>query len=149
MVVPGTARASARGLVVVVPDEEATYVLEYSVVEPPTEMVDAVKAAVAVRVSPDKVIVAVGPRDQAAPPLLTVSVILPAVTAPTAFEVTRVPRLLEPVKYIASGVPEKGRPVMSKVEEMVLAAPAELTAMVTVRQAALVWQVSDTVTAVT
>jgi len=119
-------------------------------VEPPTEIVDAVKAPVAVRVSPDKVMVAVAPRDQAALPLLTVSVILPAVTAPTAFEVTRVPRLLPATgKYIASGVPEKGRPVMSKVEEMVLAAPAELTSIVTVRQAALVWQVPDTVTLVT
>ena len=107
--------------------------------EPPTEMVDAVKAAVDVRVSPDKVMVAVAPRDQAALPLLTVSVIAPALTA---LEVTSVPRLLpETGKYIASGVPEKGRPVMSKVEEMVLAAPAELTSIVTVRQAALVWQV--------
>jgi len=116
-------------------------------VEPPTEMVDMVKAAVAVRVRPDKVMVAVVPRDQAALPLLTVSVIAPAVTA---LEVTRVPRLLPATgKYIASGVPEKGRPVMSKVEEMVLAAPAELTSIVTVRQAALVWQVPDTVTLVT
>jgi len=149
LVVPGTARASARGLVVVVPVEEATYVLEYFSVEPPTEMVDMVKAAVAVRVRPDKVMVAVVPRDQAALPLLTVSVIAPAVTA---LEVTRVPRLLPATgKYIASGVPEKGRPAIARVlpEAMVLATPAELTSIVTVRQAALVWQVPDTVTLVT
>jgi len=38
----GTARVRARGLVVVVPVEDATYVAEYADVEPPTEMVDVV-----------------------------------------------------------------------------------------------------------
>jgi len=116
-------------------------------VEPPTEMVDAVKAPVAVRVSPDKVMVAVGPRDQAALPGSTVSVIVPALISS---DFTSAPPYI-----LASGVPEKGRPAMARVPPgaMVLATPSaaliELTAMVTVRQAALVWQVSDTVTAVT
>lgn len=152
LVVPGTARASARGLVVVVPVEEATYVAEYAAVEPPTEMVDAVKAPVAVRVSPDKVMVAVGPRDHDPPLLATVRVVEPELIA---LAVTSAPLLPAIGKNIAVGVPEKGRPAMARVPPgaMVLATPsetlAELTSIVTVRQAALVWQVSDTVTLVT
>ena len=114
--------------------------------EPPTEMVDAVKAPVAVRVSPDKVMVAVGPSDHDPPLLATLRVVEPELIA---LAVTSAPLLPVIGKNIAVGVPEKGRPVMSKVEEMVLAAPAELTSIVTVRQAALVWQVPDTVTLVT
>jgi len=139
----GTARVRARGLVVVVPVEDASYVAEYAGVEPPTEMVDVVKPLVAVRVKPDNVMVVVAPRLQAALPESTVSVIVPD---DTADDVTSAPPI-----NIAYGVPEKGRPVICKVPPgaMVLAAPAELTPMVTVRQAVLVWQVPSTVTLVT
>lgn len=70
----------------------------------------------------------------------------------TALEVTMVPIPL-PVTAndMASGVPAKGRPEMTNVLEaaMVLASPAALIPMVTVRHAELVWQVPVTATEVT
>jgi len=52
---------------------------------------------------------------------------------------------------MASGVPENGKPEMTKVPAAAIevAAPAALMAMVTVRHAALVWHVPVTATEVT
>ena len=65
----------------------------------------------------------------------------------TADEVTR-----DPVpKNMASGVPENGKPEMTKVEPgaIVVAAPAALMPMVTTRHIELVWHVPVTATEVT
>jgi len=147
----GTARAILRLVVVVVPEEVATYVCDHIGVLPPTDTVQGVKVGVAgaTSVNPVRVIVLVSPRDHARPPLFTVRVREFEATAPP---VTSVPRAL-PVTLIdmASGVPANGRPEMTNVfpGRMVLAAPAALIPMVTVRQSELVWQVPETATEVT
>jgi len=115
-------------------------------VEEPTVTVQGVKEDDAVSVKPVKVIVAVVPRVQGAPLKCTVSV---TESAATADEVTRVPTPVP--KDIASGVPENGNPEMTKVPPgaIVVASPAALMPIVTVRQPALVSHVPVTATEVT
>ena len=134
-------------MVVVVPEEVATYARDHIRVEPPTDTVQGAKELdVSVSVKPLKVIVAVSPRVQGAPLACTVRVTeLPA----TADDVTIVPMPIP--KDMASGVPENGKPVMTKVEPgaIVVAAPTALMPMVTVRHVELVWHVPVTATEVT
>ena len=144
---PGTARARVRLVVVVVPEEVATYVRDHIGVEPPTDTVQGAKELdVCVSVKPLKVIVAVSPRVQGAPLACTVKVTeLPA----TADEVTRVP--ISTPKDMASGIPANGKPEINKVEPggIEVAVPAALMPMVTVRHVELVWHVPVTATEVT
>jgi len=138
-----------RLVVVVVPEEVATYVRDHIGVLPPTDTVQGVKALAAASVNPVRVIVVVAPRDHAPPPMFTVRVrVFEAINDP----VTSVPRALPATAIdMASGVPANGRPEMTNVfpGTMVLAAPAALIPMVTVRQSELVWQVPETATEVT
>ena len=130
-----------------VPEEVAAYVRDHIGVEPPTDTVQGAKELdVCVSVKPLKVIVSVSPRVQGAPLVCTVRVTeLPA----TADEVTIVPMPIP--KDMASGVPENGKPEMTKVEPggIVVAVPAALMPMVTVRHVELVWHVPVTATEVT
>ena len=99
-----------------------------------------------VSIKPLNVIVAVVPRVQGAPLACTVSVTeLPV----TADEVTSVPTPVP--KDIASGVPENGKPEMTKVEPglIVVATPAALIPIVTVRHSELLWHVPVTANEVT
>jgi len=149
--VEGTARAMVRLVVVVVPEEVATYVRDHIGVLPPTDTIQGMKvlAAGATSVNPVRVIIVVLPRDHARPPLFTVRVSEFEATAPPT---TSVPRALPATAIdMASGVPTNGRPEMTNVfpGAMVLAAPAALIPMVTVRQSELVWQVPEIATEVT
>jgi len=146
----GTARAILRLVVVVVPEEVATYVCDHIGVLPPTPTIqDAKLVACADSLNPVRVIIVVPPRDHALPSLFTVRV---REFEATASPVTSVPRALPATANdMASGVPANGRPEMTNVfpGRMVLAAPAALIPMVTVRQSELVWQVPETSNEVT
>jgi len=139
-------------VVVVVPEEVATYARDHIGVEKPTDTVQGAKDQgakerdVSVSVKPLKVIVAVSPRVQGAPLACTVKV---TELRATADEVTRVP--IPTPKDMASGVPANGKPEMTKVEPggIVVATPAALMPMVTVRHVELVWHVPVTSTEVT
>jgi len=116
-------------------------------VEPPTVTVHGAKEVEAsVSLNPLKVIVAVVPIVQAAPLACTVKV---TELLDTADEVIRVPTPVP--KDTASGVPENGNPPMTRVDPaaIVVAAPAALIPIVTVRHAELVWHVPVTATEVT
>lgn len=147
LVAPGCGRSIERLVVVVVPDDVAAYVRDHIGVEPPTDTVHGAKELDAcVSVKPVKVIVAVSPRVQGAPLACTARVIeLPD----TALLVTTVPTP-SPID-MASGVPENGKPEITKVPpgKIVVAAPAALMPMVTVRHVELIWHVPVTATEVT
>ena len=108
---------------VVVPVLVAAYVRDHIGVELPTCTVQGVKGLdrpfdSPVSIKPLNVIVAVVPRVQGAPLACTVSVTeLPV----TADEVTSVPTPVP--KDIASGVPENGKPEMTKVEPGAIVVP--------------------------
>lgn len=150
----GTARAMVRLVVVVVPEEVATYVRDHIGVLPPTDTVQGTKVsdAGATSVNPVRVIIVVPPRDHARPPLFKLFTVRVREFEATAPPVTSVPRALPATAIdMASGVPANGRPEMTNVFPgwMVLAAPAALIPMVTVRQSELVWQVPEIATEVT
>lgn len=143
LVTPGKGRATVMLVVVVLPVPVGMYIIEYALVEPPTDTyMRPLARPVLATVMPVKVIVAVLPMAQAPPLACTVSVILFPARAPVI-------RAVPDMK--ASGVPVTGAVVksISRVFPGRMDPAVELNPITTFWHEELTWHDDGMVTEVT